>query len=312
MLLNSVVLARAGAGADLRASLLIRRAPTCAARPRRYITEGATYSRINTTLTETVEGARTVEALGLPRRRSARATTTSRCPRRPSATRCRCATSSSPRSTSPSDRRAVITLLVGAYAYARGWVDLGQITAAVLYVEALADPLDRLIGEVDRLQVGRGVDEPAARHRRGQAGPHARRPAARRHRPRGRGPALRLPRGPRRAARDRPAARHGRAAGHRRSQRVGEVDAGPPAVGHQPAAYGVGERRRCRPGRPAAGGAAHGGRPRDAGAPRLHRLGARQHRAGPRGLRRRRRPRGAERGRLAGCGSSGSRRASTR
>jgi len=48
----------------------------------------------------------------------------------------------------------VITLLVGAYAYSRGWVDLGQITAAVLYVEALADPLDRLIGEVDRLQVG--------------------------------------------------------------------------------------------------------------------------------------------------------------
>ena len=48
----------------------------------------------------------------------------------------------------------VITLLVGAYAYTRGWVDLGQITAAVLYVEALGDPLDRLIGEVDRLQVG--------------------------------------------------------------------------------------------------------------------------------------------------------------
>ena len=33
--------------------------------PKGYITEGATYSRINTTLTETVEGARTVEALGL-------------------------------------------------------------------------------------------------------------------------------------------------------------------------------------------------------------------------------------------------------
>ena len=32
-----------------------------------YLTEGGTYSRINTTLTETVEGARTVEALGLAR-----------------------------------------------------------------------------------------------------------------------------------------------------------------------------------------------------------------------------------------------------
>ena len=48
----------------------------------------------------------------------------------------------------------VITLLVGAYGYRSGWVDLGQITAAVLYVEALGEPLDRLIGEVDRLQVG--------------------------------------------------------------------------------------------------------------------------------------------------------------
>ena len=37
---------------------------TWRARPKGYITEGGTYSRINTTLTETVEGARTVEALG--------------------------------------------------------------------------------------------------------------------------------------------------------------------------------------------------------------------------------------------------------
>ena len=33
--------------------------------PMGYITEGGTYSMINSTLTETVEGARTVEALGL-------------------------------------------------------------------------------------------------------------------------------------------------------------------------------------------------------------------------------------------------------
>ena len=33
--------------------------------PKGYITEGGTYSQINSSLTETVEGARTVEALGL-------------------------------------------------------------------------------------------------------------------------------------------------------------------------------------------------------------------------------------------------------
>ena len=48
----------------------------------------------------------------------------------------------------------VIIVLVGAFGYTRGWVTLGQITAAVLYAEALTGPLDRLVGEIDRLQVG--------------------------------------------------------------------------------------------------------------------------------------------------------------
>ena len=122
--------------------------------PKGYITEGATYSRINTTLTETTEGARTVEALGLSDLRvragdddmavsgqAERYTMTLRnllfavidvafnTPR-------------------------VITLLVGGYGYQRGWVSTGQITAALLYVESLSGPLDRLVGEMDRLQVG--------------------------------------------------------------------------------------------------------------------------------------------------------------
>ena len=37
---------------------------------------------------------------------------------------------------------------------AQGWVTLGQVTAATLYVQALVEPLDRLIRNVDRLQVG--------------------------------------------------------------------------------------------------------------------------------------------------------------
>jgi putative ABC transport system ATP-binding protein len=48
----------------------------------------------------------------------------------------------------------VVTLLVGAWGYWNGWVSLGQITTALLYVEALSGPLDRLVGEMDRLQVG--------------------------------------------------------------------------------------------------------------------------------------------------------------
>ena len=47
-----------------------------------------------------------------------------------------------------------MVLLVGAWGYHKGWVTLGQITAAVLYVQALGGPLDRLIRKLDRLQVG--------------------------------------------------------------------------------------------------------------------------------------------------------------
>jgi ABC-type multidrug transport system fused ATPase/permease subunit len=122
--------------------------------PKGYITEGSTYSRINTTLTETVEGARTVEALGLRDLRvgagdddiavsaqAERYTMTLR-------NLLFCVIDicfNSPR---------VVTLLVGAWGVTHGWVSLGQITTALLYVESLSGPLDRLVGEMDRLQVG--------------------------------------------------------------------------------------------------------------------------------------------------------------
>jgi ABC-type multidrug transport system fused ATPase/permease subunit len=152
MLLNSVLLAVpcllliGASGFQVRRYL--QRAP------KGYITEGATYSRINTTLTETVEGARTVEALALSDLRvdagdddiavsaqAERYTMTLR-------NLLFCVIDicfNSPR---------VVTLLVGAWGISRGWVSLGQITAALLYVESLSGPLDRLVGEMDRLQVG--------------------------------------------------------------------------------------------------------------------------------------------------------------
>jgi ABC-type multidrug transport system fused ATPase/permease subunit len=122
--------------------------------PKGYINEGSTYSRINTTLTETVEGARTVEALGLAARRVRQGeddiAVSSQAERYTMSLRnllfCVIDVAfNTPR---------VVTLVVGAWGYANGWVSLGQITAAVLYVESLSGPLDRLVGEMDRLQVG--------------------------------------------------------------------------------------------------------------------------------------------------------------
>src|SRR6187549_3593345 len=47
-----------------------------------------------------------------------------------------------------------MVLVLGAIGYTNSWVSLGQVTAATLYVQALVEPLDRLIRNVDRLQVG--------------------------------------------------------------------------------------------------------------------------------------------------------------
>jgi ABC-type multidrug transport system fused ATPase/permease subunit len=122
--------------------------------PKGYITEGGTYSQINSTFTETVEGARTVEALGLQRRRIDRGDFD-------------IAVSAQAERYTMSlrnllfivigfayDTPLVMVLILGGIGYVQGWVSLGQVTAATLYVQALVEPLDRLIRNVDRLQVG--------------------------------------------------------------------------------------------------------------------------------------------------------------
>jgi ABC-type multidrug transport system fused ATPase/permease subunit len=119
-----------------------------------YITEGGTYSGINTTLTETVEGARTVEAMGLQRSRIELGDTDIGV------------SAQAERYTMALrnilfgfiglayDTPLVILLLIGGWGYVHGWVTLGQITAATLYLQALIEPLDRLLRNLDRLQVG--------------------------------------------------------------------------------------------------------------------------------------------------------------
>ena len=74
---------------------------------------------------------------------------------------------------------------MGAVGYVNGWVTLGQITAAVLYVQALVEPLQRLIRMLDRLQVGIASTSRLLGIAVGAAGPGGRRGAAGR-RPAGR------------------------------------------------------------------------------------------------------------------------------
>ncbi len=122
--------------------------------PKGYITEGSTYSTINTTLTETVEGARTVEAFGLQRTRvvigdediavSAQAERYTMSLRNILFAFIGLAY----------DTPLVMVMVLGAVGYGNGWLTLGQITAATLYVQAMVEPLERLIRNLDRLQVG--------------------------------------------------------------------------------------------------------------------------------------------------------------
>ena len=119
-----------------------------------YLRENASYSEINASLTETVEGARTVEALGLGRGRLARID------------RDIAGSYAAERYTLylrtvffPSVEVAyliptVATLLFGGYLYTQGTVSLGDVTAATLYVQMLIDPVDRIVSILDELQVG--------------------------------------------------------------------------------------------------------------------------------------------------------------
>ena len=240
MLLNSVLLAVPAllliGSSMFQVRRYLQRAQKC------YIAEGATYSRINTTLTETVEGSRTVEALGLSALRvqagdddialSAQAERygmtlrnllfcghrhrVQRPPRAHPASSAPTATARAGRRSGRSPPRCCTSRRSAARS--TGWSArwTGSRSAPPRPAGCSASPQvpqDRVAG-----------DRPPQRPRPGR-----------------RGPALRLPRGPRRAARHRPLAAHRRAAGDRRPVGLGQVDAGPAAVRHQRAAHRLGD-----------------------------------------------------------------------
>lgn len=122
--------------------------------PAGYITEGATFSAINSTLSENVEGARTIDALNIERTRLRQLDhdieNSAQAARYTMALRSYLFTVIDIAYNSP----VVTVLIVGAYGYHAGWVSLGQIAAAILYVQALFEPFDRMVYHFDRLQIG--------------------------------------------------------------------------------------------------------------------------------------------------------------
>ena len=119
-----------------------------------YLRENASYAAINATLAETVEGARTVDALRLADHR--RQVMDADIAESYAAERytLRLRTFWFPTMEVGYLIPTVTTLLVGGWLHSRGSVSLGDVTTATLYVQALVDPVDRLISWLDELQVG--------------------------------------------------------------------------------------------------------------------------------------------------------------
>ena len=119
-----------------------------------YLRESATYSAISASLTETVEGARTVEALGLEREQVGRVDDDIRDSYDAEKYTLHLRTVFFPSMELSYLVPTVATLLLGGWLYTRGEVSLGDVTAATLYVQMLIDPVDRIVSILDELQAG--------------------------------------------------------------------------------------------------------------------------------------------------------------
>jgi ABC-type multidrug transport system fused ATPase/permease subunit len=119
-----------------------------------YLRENATYSQISATLTESTEGARTIEALGLGDERIRAIDEDCGASYRAERYTLFLRTVFFPSMEIAYLLPTVATLLFGGWLYTQGSVSLGEVTAATLYVQMLIDPVDRIVSILDELQVG--------------------------------------------------------------------------------------------------------------------------------------------------------------
>ena len=119
-----------------------------------YLRESASYSTINATLTETVEGARSVEALGLGEERITTIDRDIKGSYDAERYTLYLRTVFFPSMEISYLVPTVCTLLFGGYLYTQGQASLGDVTAATLYVQMLIDPVDRIVSILDELQMG--------------------------------------------------------------------------------------------------------------------------------------------------------------
>ncbi|WP_410785660.1 ABC transporter ATP-binding protein [Kribbella sp. C-35] len=119
-----------------------------------YLRENAAYAQMTSSLAETVEGARTVEALRRYDDRVRRGDVDIRGSYLAERYTLFLRTVYFPAAELGYLVPVVGTLLFGGWMHLNGHASLGAVTAAVLYVNQLIDPVDRLLSWLDELQSG--------------------------------------------------------------------------------------------------------------------------------------------------------------
>ena len=119
-----------------------------------YLAEHAAWAMLTDGLAETVNGARTVEALGLAERRHQRGDIDIARGWKAERYTLGLRTVLFPVVELGYVVPVVATLLAGGLFYIHGLVTLAQVTAATLYVQQLIEPLDMLLTQLDELQLG--------------------------------------------------------------------------------------------------------------------------------------------------------------
>ncbi len=122
--------------------------------PAGYLWERAAYATLMGTLGETVEGGRTIEALGLREERVRRIDADLREAYRAERRTLYLRTVWFPTAEFAYGIPVAAALAWGGWLVSDGHASIGQVTAVTLYMVQLADPVDRLISWLDEIQVG--------------------------------------------------------------------------------------------------------------------------------------------------------------
>ena len=122
--------------------------------PEGYLVERESYAAFNGTLAETVDGARTVEALGLGGRRIRALERDLSDAHAAERYTLRIRTFWFPTMELAYAIPVTLSLVWGGWLVSNGNANLGQVTAITLYAVMIVDPVDRLISWLDEVQVG--------------------------------------------------------------------------------------------------------------------------------------------------------------